>query len=438
MNKVRATLEEVQSQIASVQAELDQLQAKADSEGLTPEETAKYEELVSSLEALKNDESQLSAEQRYAALKLKDNSPRNPAPKVYASAKREEKRMSHDEAMRLWFKGRFKPHTLTQEDIYRARSAGFDILGNTLRFEVNYNALNHKVKAFQKRTKLSTGGAGSGAEWLYTTYSDKVVEFLSYESSFVNMLDVVTVSGNEHVVYKVDNTSLESAFTSAGGGSETNPTINEQNLTSAKSTVKLFPITSGYHKVTWEELQDAYIDIPSQISKANALMHKRKIENEVVLATGNGANGVQGLIDVAATDAPSASAFDEIAIRGLYRSIPLPYRGNVIFVGNDDTAKQIYDEAVDDYGRSLFDRNIEDGIEFETLIGKKFFVSEKVPDDMLLCFAPEYYKLVMGNVETFQFLEEKFFPDSAWSGLMRFGGVWTGPTAAIQVLELGS
>jgi HK97 family phage major capsid protein len=437
MNK-RATLEEVQAQIASVTAEIETLKAKKDSpDGLTPDEVNQFEQLVSQLESLKQEEQQLQSEQRYAEIKVKSEQPRNPAPKVAARAKSDERLMTRAEAIITWLKYRLRPEAITQEDIYRAKRSGFDILGSGLKFAANFNGLNYKHRQFMKRTKLATINTGAGAELVYTSYDPNPVEYLTYESSFIETLSTTTVSGNEHVVFRIDNTAMKSVETSKSPNSEINPNIPETNVVTSKVAMKLKTITSGYQKVTWEELQESYIDLAAEISKANALSHKRKIEDDVLNGTGDGSSDVQGLLDVA-TSAGSASAFNEAAIRGLIRAIPQPYRKPVILIASDTTAGEIYDTAVDDFGRSLFDRNIEADSEFDTLAGKKFYTSSYMPDDMLLAVNPEYYKLAMGNVEEFKFFEEKFFPDSAWAGLVRFGGCWVGPSDAIQVLSKSS
>lgn len=423
MSKVRATLEEIQSQITSVQAELDQLQAKADSEGLSPEETAHYDELVTQLEGLKNDEAAAQASQRYAAIKLKDAQPTRPAPKVWATAKSENK-SNPREALGLWVRHHLDSKMkLTPEEQYKVAAAGFSLTSDTVTLPTNYNSLNYK-----NRTVLSKGGANTGADWIYTTQSPLVTEYLTMFSPILGLLKSETTSdGNNRDYYKIDDTAMEASYFD----SETAPTISETNMVSSKVTICAKDIQTGFQKVTWQELRDSAINIEQKITQADANSKARKIEKEFFQATGNGSTGVQGILAVDnSVGSASASAFDQDDLEELYYSIPPQYRANAVFAYSDDTARVLRRQLKDDVDRSLFDKNIVDGVEWDVLLGKRAIVSAYMPDDLILFFVPEHYMLRMVEGQQFQVFTERFAPHKGFLGYMSFGGAWLGPTGS--------
>ena len=125
----------------------------------------------------------------------------------------------------------------------------------------------------------------------------------------------------------------------------------------------------------------------------------------------------------------------------MYFKIPAQYRNNALFLVNDTTAAFLRKELKDDNKRSLFDKNIVDGVEWDTFLGKRFYISSFMPDNQILYFAPEYYQLLFGGSEEVTVFTEKFFPDRAIAGLIRFSGAWLGPTGgtgAIHSLEITS
>jgi HK97 family phage major capsid protein len=224
-----------------------------------------------------------------------------------------------------------------------------------------------------------------------------------------------------------------STYLTASGGTESSPTINETNIATAAVDLACFDITSGYQKVSFQELRDAHasVNLVDKIAKANSNSHARKIENDIINGTGNGTTGVQGLmaVDNALPSVASAS-FGLDDLEDLYYSVPQQYRGPACWLVNDATAKVLRQELKDTTGRSLFDRNVVDGVEWDTMLGKRFYVSEYMDDDVILFFNPEFYMLRTVEGQIFQQFTEKFFPHSAWAGIMSFGGAWLGPTGA--------
>lgn len=424
MTKVRATLEEVQAQIAEVQSQLEALQEKANSdEGLSPDEQAKFEELVAQLEDLKNQESQAGAEARYAAIKHRDNLPKTPAPKVWASAKREEY-VNPRHAMGLWLRHHIdKARPLTAEEQNLVSKANFSLMSDTIQLPVSYNTLN-----FKNRTVLSKGGVGSGAEWVYTTQSDKVTEYLTYSSPILGMLGSETTDdGNQRDYYRVDDTAMEATYFD----SETAPTIGETNVVSSKVTIGTKDIHTGFQKVSFQELRDSAVNIEEKITKADGNSKARKIENEIINGSGNGSTGVQGLLAVDnSVGSASESAFDQDDLESIYFSIPPQYRANAMWLYSDDTSRILRRQLKDDVKRSLFDKNIVDNVEWDTLLGKRAVVSQYMPDGMILFFVPEHYMLRLVSGQTFQVFTERFAPHKGWMGYMSFGGAFLGPTGA--------
>lgn len=431
MHKNRATPEEIQQQIAALTAEADQLQAKADGpDGLTPEEQARLEEIVAQIEQLQADLQAASTEQRFKAVKERMQQPTRPAPKfdhkVYATPK-----ASVGEALSLFLRSRSPDADLSPEAVYKARSLGVNLGRDGVKLPINYRGLNLK-----NRTIMSKGGVGSGAEFVWQSYSDKVVEYLTYSSPLLGLLGSETTGdGNNRTYFKIDDTAMESAYTTASAGTETNPTIPETNLVTANKVIGCFDITSGYQKVSFNELRDSYVNLEDKIARANSNSHARKMEREVLSASGNGSTGVQGIESVA-TPLTSVDAWDAEALEALYFSVPAQYRADCIFVANGDTYASLYSALKTTTGESLFGKLMQDSIEYDVLLGKKFVQSDYVTDDKVLFFNPSYYMLRLVEGQIFQQFTERFFPNVAWAGIMTFGGAWLGPSEACKSLSL--
>ena len=115
-------------------------------------------------------------------------------------------------------------------------------------------------------------------------------------------------------------------------------------------------------------------------------------------------------------------------------AVPPQYRKEVIFCSNDTTKNEINVALRDDIGRSLFDRSVEEDLEYDVLMGHKYVVSQYVASNVLLIFNPGFYKLRLVEGQLFQQFVERFWPNSAWAGAMTFGGCWVGPSTAAKKL----
>lgn len=427
MQKVRATADEIQNQIASLMAEADQLKAKADDGGLTPEDQARLEEIVAQIEQLQEELKAAQTEQRFQAVKERHAAPTRPAPKfdnkVYATPK-----ASVGEALSLFLRSKSPDADLSPEAVYKARSLGINLGNPGAKLPVNYRGLN-----FKTRTIMSKGGTGSGAELVWQSYSDKVVEYMTYSSPLVGLLGSETTGdGNLRTYFKLDDSNMKSTYTSASSGTETNPTIPETNISTGNKVIGCFDITSGYQKVSFNELRDSYINLEDKIAKANANSHARKIEEEVLKAAGNGTTGVEGIEAAATAVTPHVGPWTLSALEDLYFSVPAQYRADCIFVANGDTYGDIYKVLKNDVGDSLFAKTVDQNIEYDVLLGKKFIQSDFVSDDTVLFFNPSYYMLRVVEGQLFQQFTERFWPNVAWAGVMTFGGAWLGPDAAAK------
>ncbi|VTR94081.1 HK97 family phage major capsid protein OS=Dorea sp. 5-2 GN=C817_04099 PE=4 SV=1: Phage_capsid [Gemmata massiliana] len=423
--KNRASAEEIQGQIDSLMQEADTLQAK---DSLTPEEQQHLDELLSQIETLQSDLAAAQSSQRLLAAKERMQQPTRPAPKVAATPRRDNQ-SDYANALRYWMLSNTDDPEETSEAHFRTREHGFRYGHRSARLKCNYRGLN-----FKDRTILSKGGSGSGADWQYQTYSDQVVRYLTTESPIVGVVrNDVTPDGSDKTYFKVDNSSMMSTFTSASSGTETNPTIPDTNISSADVVIKAFDITSGYQKYSFNVLRDSHqaVKLLNEIAEANGKSHARKIEEQLFLGNGDGSSGIQGLLAVDhAISSVSMSNFGMDDIEDLYYAQPQAYRQNSVWACNDTTAKVIRQKLKDTTGRSLFDRNAIDQVEWDLLLDRKFYVSRFMPDSTILFFNPDYYVLRLVDGQIFRTLEEKFFPNYAAVGIMSIGGCFVGPTGA--------
>ncbi|MBP3957419.1 phage major capsid protein [Gemmata sp. G18] len=426
--KSRSSAEEIQGSIDSLMAEADALQAK---ETLSPEEQSHLDEVLSQIEQLQSDLAAAQSSQRLLAAKNRMQQPTRPAPKVAATPKRND-RDEFSEGLRLWMLSRTAEPDHSSEAHFRTREAGFMLGSGSAKIKCDYRGLN-----FKQRTILTKGGSGSGAEWIYKSYSDHVTEYLTYFSPFVGTLATETTGdGNARDYFRIDDTGLKSTYLTASAGTDSNPTIPDTNIASAAVTINTFDLTSGYQKISYQELRDAHaaVGIVEKIAKANSNSHARKLEDEILNASGNGSTGVQGLFAVDNVLTPvTSSNFNSDAqsyLEDMYFRIPMQYRQNAMWLYNDVTAKRLRKYLKDADKRSLFDKNIVDGVEWDTLLGKRAYVSQYMADDVILFFVPDFYMLRMVEGQRFDTLVEKYHPHTAYCGLMSFGGAWLGPTGA--------
>lgn len=430
--------EEVQGLIGKITAEADALQATADGRELTPEETAKLTELVAQLESLNQELAAVQAQERLAAVKAKGFEPSKPAPRITpVTRERPKDKVSFGEGFTRWANFWLGDGDVSAESMYRAKQAGFNVGSRRVTIPIDFGTLNRRERKLQRsmqRTALSTTGAGTGAEWIWYEFGEKVVEYLTYFSPLLGLVASETSKTRQEKPYfQVDDTAMESNYDTYYAGSEVAPTIPEKNVVSDVVKIKCFGINSGYQKVTREELQESFVNIENTVAKATSNSHARFMEREIITATGDGVSGVQGLMTVAdAVDGSPVSAWSQDVIEDSINEVPLQYRQNVILLSNDSTKSSINRTLRDDIGRSLFDKTVDQDYEYDTLLGKKYIVSEYMDDDDLLIFDPSWYQLRLVEGVTFEMLDQKFHPLLAWYGHMSFGARWIGPTSAVK------
>lgn len=412
MNK-RATPDEIKNQLADLTAQADTINAKEDK---SEDDVNKLEELVSQIEALQNELKASQTEQRMIAAKARMEEPTRSAPMVRVAATA--KKASGSELFSSWLR-----RDNTPESHYKARSAGIDLGSDRITIPVNYRNLN-----FKNRTIMSKGGTGSGLEWIFQSYSDKVSEYLSLTSPILGLVASETTSdGNNRTYFRVDDTSMEAAYTSASGGTETVPTIGDTNITSGNVVIGCFDLTSGYQKVSMNEIRDqhAAVNLEEKIAKASANSFARKMEREVFTATGNGTTGVQGIAQVA-SNYGNVTDWEVAYLEDFYFNFPAQYRQNAIFAMNTDTFGDVFANMKDSTGRSLFDKSNQgsEALEYDLMFGKKVVVSQYIADNTIYMFDPEGYQLRLVSGQELARFDEKFYPNVAWASVLSFGGAW--------------
>lgn len=434
MNK-RDSADDLNNQIAQVQAQLDALQKKADDpsgSGLSADEQAQYQELVDNLEDLQEQAQQAGAEQRYAALKVKAELPQRTAPLVRTSYKKTEKEVSHAEAMQLYLRSFSADADYSPDAAYKARTHGFSLGNSSVTIPMNYDKLN-----FKNRTVLTKGGSHSVDDYIQSSYSDKLTEYITYFSPVVGLVaSETTADGNLRAYFKVDDTAMIATYLTASSGNETTPTIPDTNITSGSLSMGTFDITTGFQKASFQSLRDSAVSLEDKIAKANANSLARALEDEIINAAGNGTTGVNGLLaNDHSVGSVSTANYGMDDLEDLYYSIPQQYRANAIWLVNETTAKLTRQKLKDTVGRSLFDKNAIDGVEWDVMLGKKFVTSQYMPDDVVLFFNPDFYQLRLVQGQLFQVFKERFAPHTAWMGIMSFGGAWLGPTGASGAIQ---
>lgn len=434
--KIKRASAEIEALIAKVLADIDALKEKSAGSDMPEEDVKALEDLAASLEGLNKEKKQVAAEDKIEVARMVANEPRRPLPATpRASPYAGTRPVSAGEGFGLWLGATGPDAELTQETHNRARTAGFNLSSSAAKVKVDLGTLNRKARAVQ-RTILSKGGAGTGAEYVWQGYSDKVVEYLTYFSPILGLVDSETTSdGNKRTYFIVDDTAMESAYITASSGTETNPTIPAANLVTANKVISTFDITSGVQQVSFQELRDSYVKLEDKVAKANSNSHARKLEREIFTAAGNGSTGVEGIMQ-AGTAATPVAAWTQDALLDLLTSIPAQYRKDAVFASDDATRNAVNVALRDDIERSLFDRSIEDDQEFDTLFGHKWIVSEYITDDYVLCFVPGFYKLRLVSEQLFQRFDERYWPMIGWAGMMSFGGAWVGPATANKKLTL--
>lgn len=161
---------------------------------------------------------------------------------------------------------------------------------------------------------------------------------------------------------------------------------------------------------------------------------------DILTATGDGDSGREGLLEAATlSDVDPQSTWDADVLQEFIFGFDEQYRdmGLELVVSKEDYAA-IRIALKDENGRSLFDTNAVDGIEYTTLFGHRIFSSAHVPTGTILGFVAEYFVVRTVDEQSFDTLREKFYPHLASCGLMDFGCAWVGPAEACQKYSLGS
>lgn len=426
--------EEVNALIATAQGDIDALKAKWESAEPAPEEVAKFNELLSQLEALAQEAQLASAEERLQKFRASQEAPKLPAPKLTVAATPKNHNMCAGEAFKLMIQSKFG-ESLSAEQHYRMSSNGFNI--NNARIPFKFENLNAR-KRKQYRT-LATN-ANPGQDLIWSQYSDNVVEIMAYQSPLLNVLNYENdANGNLKSYFTLDDSANASTDITASGGSQLVPTIPDADVSDSVKKCGVFAITSGYQKITREAMTDSYVSLQAKFEQWSAIRHAAKMEADFLGASGNGETGREGLLAAAtAADPITGGVWTYAGLQTFYYGIPIQYRKNLVFVSNSTTYGALHADLLDGNERSYFDVNIQDDYEYETFMGRKFFVSESVTDDMILAFDPSYFVVRTVNEGGFDLLTEKFYPHLAACSLMRFGCMWNGPATAVQTIELDS
>ena len=430
--KVRATAEELTQQIADLMAEADELKLKADTEeGLTEEEQLRLEEIVTQVEELQAQLDALNTEERMARAKARMIEPTRQAPLFARPKNNNGPRTSVGEGLALFLRSNSHIADNSPANFSRCAELGIHLGSNNAQLPVNYRGMQ-----FKKRAILSKGGVGTGKELIFQTYSDKLVEYMTYSSPILGLVgSETTADGNSRTYFIIDPTAMESTDTLASGGTETAPTIPQTNFVTANVVIGTKDITSGKQLVSFNELRDSYVSLEDKIAQANATAHSRKIERDIVSGTGNGLTNVGG-IQQACTAITSAADWTVADLERLYFSVPAQYRSQCVWMCNGDTYAAIYSVLKNLNGDSMFGKYIQEDVEFDLLMGKKFLQSDFVADETVLFFNPEMYMLRLVEGQIFQQFVETTFPNVGWAGVISIGGYYIGDPKGAKKLTL--
>lgn len=421
------TSKQIAEQHATVIGEAEQiLHKRAAEKTLTEEEATRLEELLGQAEQLKADLFAAQATEQVERHKRTMNEPLRAAPAIHVA---KTPQTNQRDGLKLWLQSQFGNAHLTTQDHRRAQEAGFELRSLSADIPCNYGySLNAKDRA--KYRTIYTTGSNLGAEVMPQTYSSLITERIVYESPFLSVLSSeVTSDGNPRDYFILDDTANASTRVTASAGTEINPTIPDKDVATDAKTISVFTITSGYQKLTWEATQDNAVNLEAKVANWIAKRHARFLENEVI----NGTSTMDGLLEVDSSIG-TTSAWDADALDDLYNSLPVQYRANAVFLCSSTTAGEIRKGLKDSTNRTLFDRSIEDTVEFNVLMGRKFFESAYMPDDVLLFFAPEFYMLRLVEGQRLDVLREKYHPHVAYCGLMRCGMGWLGASNTCKSL----
>lgn len=436
----KRTAAEIAAERARLVGVAELLHTRSQTQELTAEEAEQLEQALSGAEALDGELTRARQAERLAHQRSQLTNPTRPAvlPTVLPATPRGGDD-GEAEAMRLWFRSFTDEHDNDPETHRRAAAAGFPIGRSAVRLDVDYGSTLNTVK----RRALSKGGATKGAEYMPAkTYSAKVVEFLTFFSPLLGLVDSETTNdGNPRDYFRLDDTALMSSYITASGGTELAPTIPDNDVATGAVSIAVFDITSGYHKLTRQAVRDSAVSLQDKVTKAIGNSHARRMERDVILGTGNGSNGVQGLIQAATVHGGAAvDAYTAALFEAVYFSVPQQYRAGCIWLFSDTAMEKAVGALKDSNGNSLFGKTAADGAEIRTLHGRPCYTSEYMPAyganaKSVLFFNPLFYMLRLVAGQTLDVLREKFHPHLAYAGEAAFGGAWVGPTSACKAIQ---
>jgi HK97 family phage major capsid protein len=428
---------EVEQLIAAVQAQVDALKAKWDATDPTPDEVTTMNDLISQLESLAQEQQLASAEERLqkvtAEMQTRAQEPKREAPKFTVPAE-PKKAVTAGEVFRLTLANAFGEST-TAEQHYRMQRAGISLSRNA-KLPVDFSLLNGRKR---KHYRTLSKGANPGNDLPFATYSDKVLELMSYASPLLTVLDIENdPNGNEKTYFNLDDTGNSSTDITASGGTEITPTIPDKDVSDSELPCNVFGITSGYQKATRQILRDSFVSLEGKFAEWSANRHARKMEDDILNASGNGDTGRMGLLHSISNSNLSGGHWTIGGLKNFVYGFPIQYRANLTLVVSPATYGDMNVDLVNDVGDSFFGTLVQDDIEYQVLLGKKIFVSEYMDDDMLLGFVPEHFVVRTVDGQSFDTLTEKFYPNVAYCSLMEFGSLWRGPSTTRKTLSLTS
>ncbi|WP_020469507.1 phage major capsid protein [Zavarzinella formosa] len=434
---------EIENEKAKLIGEAEALQTRSRTENLSPEQEAELENCLSRAEQCDTELVKAYREERLAVQRERMAQPTRPAPQIFTPqnlfVSNGSKAEMQAEGMRLWLQSHTGEADRTSGAIMRARSAGFDLGAPTAKIACDYNGGFNR-----KRTILSKGGSGSGADWVPKTYSQKVTEYLTLQSPLLSYLQSeVTSDGNDRIYFKVDDTAMVADYITASSGSETSPTIPDTNLATSSVTIKAFDLTSGFQKVTYQSLRDSAINVEEKIALANANSFARKIEQDVILGAANGASAIGGIL-LSGTQSGSDIEISDFAISHVEQcvfDVPQQYRNNLVWVVSPSMEMKLRQVFKTTTGKSLFETNASDPVGIQRLLGYPVVVSQYMAsfaagNKPLMLFNPDHYMLRVVEGQIFQVMRERFAPHVAYMGIASVGGGWLGPATSNRWIKI--
>lgn len=437
--KTYRTSAEAMADRAALVREADTLHSRSQSATLTAEEDARLSECLDQAEQLDGTIKRLQREERLNAQRSQLNTPTRSAvaPVATIPATPRADQFTPAEAFQVWMRSVMESDTITNEERQRCAPSGMPLGSSSLKVACDYGTLNQV-----KRRAMSKGGTGTGKELVpAVTFSEKLVEYISYFSPFLTLLDSeTTVDGNDRDYPRLDDTAMISTYITASGGSELTPTIPDADMATGGVRIKAHDITSGYQKLSRQVLRDSPFSLFDKVMMAIGNSHARRMERDTILGTGT--DQPRGLV-TAATSHAAVTDFTADTFESMYFSMPIQYRRSAIWLVSDEAMGKMKKKLKDTTGRTLFTKTMEDNAEVEQLHGRPVYVSEWMPGYVanakpVLFFSPMFYLLRMIAGQTVDILREKFYPHIAYAGNMAFGGDWRGPASACKCLTMAS